>query len=266
MTGRIYLIDAFAEGPFTGNPAAVCLLDAPRPVAWMQALASEMNQAETAFVHWEGSDPKIRWFSPTVEIALCGHATMAAAHALWESGLQNPAQPIAFGYSGGTLCAQRMAAREDWIELDFPTLPGAPYDTPEGLEAILGVPISQCLRSPLDTLVRIEDESILRTLRPDLQGIARLPGRGLIVTAPSREAGIDFVSRFFAPQSGIDEDPVTGSAHCTLGPYWARHLGRTELRARQVSPRGGLLELSVGSDRIQLRGRAFTVAEGTLMA
>lgn len=264
MTCQLFLVDAFAERPFTGNPAAVCLLDAPRSEAWMQSVAREMNQAETAFVSLDGPQPTIRWFSPTVEIALCGHATMAAAHALWESGWGNPVEPVTFRYREGSLRASRIPERLPWVELDFPTLPAETWEARLNLAELLGIPVSGVWRSSLDAMVRVEDEAALRLLRPNLSDIARLPVRGLIVTAPSQEPGIDFVSRFFAPQSGIDEDPVTGSAHCTLGPYWSQTLGREELRARQVSPRGGLLELTVGSDRVRLRGMAFTVASGSL--
>lgn len=259
----VHLVDAFAEAPFGGNPAAVCLLDQPRPEAWMQAVAREMNQAETAFVVVSSAPHAIRWFSPTTEIALCGHATLAAAHVLWESGRLSRGEPARFTYAQGVLAAVLIG---EAIELDFPTLPERPCNPPADLSELLGVPVKYVGRSDLDFLTLIDREEDLRRLEPDLRAIAKLPARGLIVTAPAREEGFDFLSRFFAPGSGIDEDPVTGSAHCTLGAFWQARLGKGRMRARQVSPRGGVLDVRMEGARTALGGRAFTIARGELLA
>jgi predicted PhzF superfamily epimerase YddE/YHI9 len=262
MTLPLYLVDAFAETPFGGNPAGVCLLKEPRSEAWMQGVAKEMNQAETAFVVLSPEIAFIRWFSPTTEIALCGHATLAAAHVLWESGRLPCGATARFTYAQGRLGAVRAGGL---IELDFPTVPEWACDAPGDLGRMLGVPVSYVGRSDLDFLALIEDEEALRRLKPDLRAIAALPARGLIVTALTREPGFDFISRFFAPGSGIDEDPVTGSAHCTLGAFWQARLGKPRLRARQVSPRGGILEVRVEGERTALGGKAFTISRGELL-
>lgn len=261
MSIPVFLVDAFAEAPFGGNPAAVCLLDAPRPESWMQAVAREMNQAETAFVAPGGTAWSIRWFSPATEIALCGHATLASAHVLWESGRLPEGAAARFTYPHGELAAVR---RDGGIELDFPTVPEQPCEPPADLAALLGAPVAYVGRSAMDFLALLERAEDLRRLEPDLRGIARLPARGLIVTAEGGEEGFDFLSRFFAPGSGIDEDPVTGSAHCTLGGFWQARLGRTRLRARQASPRGGVVDVRVAGTRTILGGRAFTIARGEL--
>jgi PhzF family phenazine biosynthesis protein len=257
-------VDAFTDRPFRGNPAAVCLLDAPRPDEWMQAVAAEMNLAETAFVLPREDGWSLRWFTPTVEVDLCGHATLATAHALWSSGRLPPAETARFLTRSGWLTATR---RGDLIELDFPATPPdeAPGMAGRIAEAIGAAP-GWVGRSIYDLMAVLDDAAAVRALRPDLARVAELPARGLIVTAPGDDGTHDFVSRFFAPQSGVPEDPVTGSAHCALGPYWGARLGRATLRALQASPRTGSLRVELAGDRVRLAGHAVTVFRAELDA
>lgn len=257
----LWQIDAFTDRPFHGNPAAVCLLEEPVPEAWMQAVAAEMNLAETAFLLREDDGFGLRWFTPTVEVDLCGHATLASAHFLWQDGHLKPRAEARFHTRSGLLTARE---RNGWITLDFPATPAAPAYAPHGLEEALGATPVQCARSPFDYLVELPDARSVRTLEPDLVAIGRIPARGIIVTAPADQEGVDFVSRFFAPASGVPEDPVTGSAHCALGPWWAARLGRDELVGYQASPRGGVVQVSVRGDRVHLAGQAVTVFRATL--
>lgn len=254
----LFVVDAFTSRPFAGNPAAVCLLDGPRPDAWMQALAAEMNLAETAFLQIEGDGLRLRWFTPKAEVVLCGHATLASAHVLWAEGVREPV--LRFHTRSGLLTAAREG---DSIILDFPAMRAAPVSEDPGLAQALGVGLRHLACNGMDYLVEVADEATLRALKPDLAAVAQLPVRGVIVTAASAE--YDFVSRFFAPRVGVPEDPVTGSAHCALGPFWAERLGKTELRAYQASPRGGEVNLSVRGDRVQLAGRAVTVVRGQVV-
>lgn len=269
---RIWQIDAFASQPFTGNPAAVCLLEAPAEAAWMQRVAAEMNLSETAFLcprQDAGQDARqddgydLRWFTPTVEVALCGHATLASAHALWEGGDLSADVQARFHTPSGLLTAAR---RGDWIELNFPALSHEPAPAPPGLIDALGAPAVYVGKSRFDYLVEVDSEAVVRALTPDHARLRQLPVRGIMVTATSNSAEFDFVSRFFAPGSGINEDPVTGSAHCCLTPYWAAKLGKTSLSAYQASARGGRLRLRLAGDRVQLAGQACTVLRGTLTA
>jgi PhzF family phenazine biosynthesis protein len=254
-------IDAFTSVPFSGNPAAVCLLPSPREAEWMQHVAAEMNLAETAFLVRRGAAFDLRWFSPAVEIDLCGHATLASAHALWELG-ELPRETMAeFHTKSGRLTA---TPQNGWIELDFPATPAVAADLPEGLAAAIGATPRFVGRSRFDYLLELDDEKTVRALAPDFVALASLPVRGVIVTSRASTDGVDFVSRFFAPRAGIDEDPVTGSAHCCLTPYWSDRLGRTAFVARQVSPRGGTLRVSLDGDRVKLRGQAVTVLRGQL--
>ena len=263
MSLRITQVDAFTDRPFAGNPAAVCLLSKPSEPAWMLNVAREMNLAETAFLVRRGDEFDLRWFTPTIEIDLCGHATLASAHVLWEDGHLKPGAQARFHTKSGLLTADR---RGDWIELDFPATAAAPAPAPAGLEAALGAKARFVGRSKFDYLVEVDDEATVRRLNPDLGAIGRIDARGVIVTSKSHGNGYDFVSRFFAPQAGVPEDPVTGSAHCALAPYWTAKLGRQELTGFQASARGGIVRVRVVGDRVRLGGQAVTVLRGELTA
>ena len=265
MTHPITQVDAFTSRPFEGNPAAVCILPAPRETAWMQHVAREMNLSETAFLvrrqpAVEGFD--LRWFTPAVEVDLCGHATLASAHALWESGQLPASENARFHTKSGQLTARKL---DDWIELNFPATPAVTANAPDGLANALGASPKYVGRSRFDYLIELETEALVRDLRPDFGRLRQLPVRGVIVTSPATTPGWDFVSRFFAPASGIDEDPVTGSAHCCLAPFWSARLGKTTLVARQVSARGGTLRVALDGDRVRLAGQAVTVLRGELV-
>ena len=259
---RLFQIDAFADAPFTGNPAAVCLLDeASVDEQWMQNVAAEMNLSETAFVRRQGSDWSLRWFTPTVEIPLCGHATLATAHALLEEGLLAAGGTATFHTMSGMLSAKQDG---ELIELDFPAKIAAPAAPPEGLIEALGTQPVRVSLNQFDYLVEMANEDDVRTLMPDFALLRRIPVRGVIVTSRAATPGFDFVSRFFAPGAGIDEDPVTGSAHCALAPYWAPRLGKTRFMAYQASARGGVLRVTLDGDRVRMAGRAVTVLRGDL--
>jgi PhzF family phenazine biosynthesis protein len=262
---RIVQVDAFASRPFSGNPAAVCILPAPPPQGerWMQDVAREMNLAETAFLHPENEGYRLRWFTPTVEVALCGHATLASAHVLWEEGRLRAGRQARFHTQSGLLTADR---RDDWIELDFPATPPAPAPAPPGLAAALRVGTRWVGRSKFDYLVELDSEDAVRDLKPDLVALERVDARGIIVTSRATTPGFDFVSRFFAPQSGVPEDPVTGSAHCALAPFWSERLDRTEMTAYQASARGGVIRVRLAGDRVMLAGQAVTVMRGELLS
>ncbi len=255
-------IDAFTDRPFSGNPAAVCLLDEARDAEWMQSVAAEMNLSETAFVSPSSDGYALRWFTPRVEVDLCGHATLAAAHALWEEKRVDGSESIVFLSKSGPLTCTR---RGGTVELDFPATPARPVAGPEALAAALGADPRFFGRSKFDALFVVDDEQALRALAPDFTAIETLPYRGVIVTSPSDDARFDFVSRFFAPAAGIDEDPVTGSAHCCLAPYWSERLGKSELTAYQASARGGVVNLRVSGERVVLGGQAVTVMRGILL-
>jgi PhzF family phenazine biosynthesis protein len=280
VTHPLWIVDAFTNRPFAGNPAAVCLLDAPASPEWMQNVAREMNLSETAFLHPEGAGTyRLRWFTPVIEVELCGHATLASAHVLWSEGILAPEAPARFATLSGELSAVRAGAS---IELDFPAKSARPTPTPAGLAEALGAEPLIARRDGDDCLVELESEQLVRDLRPDMGALAALPLRAVIVTAPgdpaaatSGSAGVgaadpdpahDFVSRFFAPGYGIAEDPVTGIAHCFLGPYWAPRVGRDNLIGYQASARGGYVEVTVRGDRVGLGGRAVTVLRGELLA
>lgn len=268
MSARIIQVDAFTNRPFKGNPAAVCLLEGPAPNRWMQDVASEMNLSETAFVYplQPGGVFNLRWFTPSVEVDLCGHATLATAHVLWEEGIVGRETPASFETRSGRLTAIR---RGEWIELDFPAEPlKTAIDDPQELDAIalaVNRPVVSAGRNRFDLLVELADEVSVRELQPDIQRVASFPVRGLIVTGPGASAEIDFVSRFFAPRVGVDEDPVCGSAHCCLGPFWAGKLGRNELTGHQVSRRGGVVKVRVDETRVALIGQAVTVMRAELL-
>ncbi len=257
---KLFQIDAFTSEAFRGNPAAVCLLDRERDASWMQNVAAEMNLSATAFLLPMNDGYSLRWFTPAIEVALCGHATLASAHALWEEhGLAN----ARFHTRSGVLTAQRNG---DLIELDFPATLGERVDAPEGLLESLGISDPVYVgRNKFDYLVEVASEDIVRKLDPDHAQLRRIPVRGVIVTSRATMEGADFVSRFFAPGSGVDEDPVTGSAHCCLTPYWSAKLGKETMTAYQASQRGGFVYVQLAGDRVKLRGHAVTVLRGELL-
>jgi len=262
-TIRLLQIDAFTDRPFAGNPAAVCLLESKADDEWMQNVAREMNLSETAFVHPLDEGFGLRWFTPAIEVELCGHATLAAAHALWTDGIIGISDPIEFHTRSGVLTCRK---RADRIEMDFPATPPEAADAPDGLIDALGIEPSFIGRSKNDKFLVAGPEDMLRALNPDFAVLRRLPMQGVIVTSPSDDAHFDFVSRYFAPAAGIDEDPVTGSAHCCLGPFWAERLGKNEMTAFQASERGGTVYVRVAGDRVFLSGQAVTVLTGIMVA
>jgi PhzF family phenazine biosynthesis protein len=258
---RAFKVDSFTAQPFAGNPAGVCLLTEPRDERWMQAMAREMNLSETAFLLREGDGFRLRWFTPAVEVELCGHATLASAHVLWEEGVLAPSETARFATRSGELRASRSG---DLIELDFPTKPEHPAEPPENLLEALRVKPLYLGRNVFDYLLLLDSEEAVRAVSPDFALLRSVTVRGVIVTAPSARPEFDFVSRFFAPAVGVDEDPVTGSAHCCLGPFWAARLGKSDLVGHQVSARGGVVNVRVAGDRVFLGGRAVTVLRGEL--
>jgi predicted PhzF superfamily epimerase YddE/YHI9 len=258
---RCWQVDAFTNRPFGGNPAAVCWLQADADPKWMQAVAAEMNLSETAFVRRLGDGLELRWFTPTIEVDLCGHATLATAHALWWAGVMPPDRPLKFHTRSGVLTCTRDG---DFIELDFPATPPVACEPPPPLVEALGAKPSFVGRSRFDLLTVFDSETVVRSLTPDFRRLAQIPVRGVIVTAPSDDTRFDFVDRFFAPNCGIDEDPVCGSAHCCLAPYWAARLGKSELMAHQISTRGGVLRLKHNVDRVILGGQAVTDWQGEM--
>jgi PhzF family phenazine biosynthesis protein len=255
-------VDAFTAQPFAGNPAAVCVMPAERDAGWMQLVAREMNLAETAFLVQRPDGWDLRWFTPTVEVDLCGHATLASAHVLWEER-HLPAEATArFHTRSGLLTAKR---GNGLIWLDFPSTPAVEAPAPPELARALGVPLQFVGQTPFDYLVEVASEDTVRRLAPDITLLGRLTTRGVIVTAASASGEQEFVSRFFAPAAGVPEDPVTGSAHCALAPYWGARLGRTELRGYQASARGGLVRVRLAGDRVHLGGHAVTMLRGELL-
>jgi len=263
MSIPIFQVDAFTDRPFAGNPAAVCILLEPRDDTWHQDVAAEMNLSETAFLTKRPDGFRLRWFTPKVEVALCGHATLASAHALFQERLAQPDEMIRFHTQSGVLTAKR---KGDEIELDFPLEPDAPIDAPANLANALGVPLKYVGKNRFDYLVEVESDATLRKMTPDFKLLATVTQRGVIVTSRSSEPRFDFASRFFAPGVGIDEDPVTGSAHCCLGAYWQKQLGKNEFLAFQASARGGVVRVRVDERRAYLGGRAVTVLKGELLA
>ena len=256
-------VDAFTDTPFQGNPAAVCLLPEAASDAWMQAVAREMNLSETAFLVERPDGYDLRWFTPSLEVDLCGHATLASAHVLWEERHLTPEQVARFHTRSGLLTVTR---RAQVMVMDFPATPPEPTPPPPGLLAALGIESGYVGRSAFDYLVEVDSEQQVRDLDPQsFDGLGRVEARGIIVTSRAADGPYDFVSRFFAPRAGLVEDPVTGSAHCCLGPYWAAKLGKDELLAFQASPRGGSLQVLVAGERVLLAGQAVTVMRGELL-
>lgn len=267
-----WTVDAFTQKPFAGNPAAVCWLDAPQPDKWMQSVAAEMNLSETAFVRPLPGDPaadyELRWLTPLVEVDLCGHATLATAHALWTTGRAGDRAEIRFRTRSGVLTCGRDGER---MTLDFPALPITPQPVLPELLAALKIDAGESAvvaagRSRFDWLVVLPSAAVVEKLQPDINLLLTVPTRGVIVTAAAEQPGVDFVSRFFCPAVGINEDPVCGSAHCVLTPYWSQRLAKSQLVARQVSARGGDLWLQHVNDRVRISGYATTVFEGRVLA
>jgi predicted PhzF superfamily epimerase YddE/YHI9 len=259
---QITQVDAFTAVPFRGNPAAVLVLDEERDDGWMQDVAREMNLAETAFLRPGTESWGLRWFTPVREVDLCGHATLASAHVLWETGRLAADEPARFDTRSGRLGARRAG---EWIELDFPLERPVAVDAPPGLLEALGVRARAVGRNRMDYLVEVGSAAEVRSVVPDITRLRDVEARGVIVTASADDGEHDFVSRFFAPRVGVDEDPVTGSAHCALAPYWAERLGRAEMVAYQASARGGVVRVRVNGDRVILGGQAVTVLRGELL-
>ncbi|MEW6738020.1 MAG: PhzF family phenazine biosynthesis protein [Acidobacteriota bacterium] len=258
----IFQVDAFTDKPFAGNPAAVCILSEPADERWMQMVAREMNLSETAFLYRENDGFHLRWFTPEVEVDLCGHATLASAHILWETGLLTVQQQANFYTRSGLLSAVR---KNNLIEMDFPSTPEKPIALPLGLDKALGTVPKYVGESRFDYLLELDSEQTVRDLKPDFSLLKRFSIRGFIVTSRATSAPYDFVSRFFAPAFGIDEDPVTGSAHCCLAPFWSMRLDKKELLAYQASHRGGIVHLRLSNERVFLSGQAITVLAGEVL-
>ncbi len=255
-------VDAFTDRPFAGNPAAVCVLPAPQSDTWMQQVAREMNLSETAFLLKQEDGYSLRWFTPAVEVDLCGHATLASAHTLWTEGHLPPDTEARFHTRSGLLTAQRQG---DWIELNFPAKLSEAIAPPPDLLESLDTTATYIGKNEYDYLVEVESEAMVRAMKPDFTRLRSLPVRGVIVTSRSSDPQFDFVSRFFAPAAGVDEDPVTGSAHCALAPHWGDRLQKTEFLAYQASARGGVVRVRWEGDRVILGGQAVTVMRGELL-
>ena len=265
MAQTIYQVDAFTDRPFAGNPAGVCILPEPADENWMQNVAREMNLSETAFIHLRpfGKGYVLRWFTPAAEVDLCGHATLASAHILWETGQIQEDQQAQFHTRSGLLTAIK---KGEWIEMDFPAKPEHSATSPRDLQKALGVKVKYTGRNQFDYLVEVESEEVVRKMQPDISLLKTLPVRGVMVTSRATSKGFDFVSRFFAPAVGVNEDPVTGSAHCCLGPYWSKkNQGQSEFVAFQASPRGGVVRVKVAGERVILGGQAVTVMRAELL-
>jgi PhzF family phenazine biosynthesis protein len=269
MPQPIAVADAFTAEPYRGNPAGICVLPTPASDEWMQSVAIEMNHAETAFLLKISDGYDLRWFTPGGEVDLCGHATLASAHYLWETGALAAGEQARFHTRSGLLTADRLVLDgQPWIELDFPSEPAQPAATPANLAIMLGAEPLFVGRNRMDYLVELKNEVAVRNLKPDFKQIAALSTaedvRGIIVTAAGTHGEAEVVSRCFYPRFGIDEDPVTGSAHCAVAPYWIPRLGKQEIVAYQASARGGWLRLRLADNRVKLRGQAVTTLRGQL--
>jgi PhzF family phenazine biosynthesis protein len=262
MPVKIYQVDAFTNIPFTGNPAGVCVLSQATEPGWMANVAKEMNLSETAFLVPQEDGYNLRWFTPAVEVDLCGHATLASAHILWEIGALQTDQIARFYTRSGPLTARRSGS---WIEMDFPVKPETQTEPPPDLEKALGVKVNYVGKNQFDYLVEVESEAIVRELTPNISQLTTLPVRGVIVTSRSKTSEFDFVSRFFAPAVGVPEDPVTGSAHCCLAPFWSSRLGKRVMTGYQASARGGVVKVRLEGERVILAGQAVTVLIGDLL-
>lgn len=260
---KIYQVDAFTKKPFSGNPAGVCILAEKKDSVWMQNVASEMNLSETGFLQKREGEYNLRWFTPSEEVNLCGHATLASAHVLFEEKNQSPNGKIKFYTRSGVLKAQR---RDSWIELDFPAKPEKKVEKPPSrLTESLEIEPNYIGRNDFDYIVEVENEKTVKNLKPDFDMLSELPVRGVILTSRAESEDYDFISRFFAPAVGVDEDPVTGSAHCCLAPFWAEKLEKEEVIGYQASSRGGKIKARIGRGRVFLLGQAVTVFEGELL-
>ncbi len=258
----LFQVNAFSDQAFNGNPAAVCLLDTAKPDSWMQSVAAQMNLSETAFLTPLGNAFSLRWFTPLKEVDMCGHATLASAHILWQQGIADKQDTIHFDTLSGELTA---TLQNDCIELDFPRLSLKPIETPRELIEILGITPTFSAMFGEKHLFEIEDQQQLEQLTPDFSALKSIPARGVSITCKSRDSKYDFVSRYFAPWVGINEDPANGSSHCALTPYWANHFGKNELTAYQASERGGELTLRLAGDRVKISGKAITVLKAELL-
>jgi PhzF family phenazine biosynthesis protein len=262
MAVPIYIVDAFTETPFGGNQAGVCILEKQDEEKWMQSVAQEMGFAETAFLDPSGDGYNLRWFTPTIEVDLCGHATLASAHILWQTGRLKEGKTAKFQTKSGELIAYK---KGDTIRMDFPAEPAEEMDAPPTLRLAISKPPVWVGHNRMDMLVQLESAEDVRTLGPSINAIAMLGGRGVIVTAASDTPEYDFVYRFFAPAAGVPEDNATGSAQCALGPFWKERLNKGEMTSFQASPRGAILGVEVKGDRVDICGKAFTMLEGTLL-
>lgn len=259
---RIYQVDAFTDRTFSGNPAGVCIIDSFDDEELMQNIAAEMNLSETAFLKAKTDGFDLRWFTPEREVDLCGHATLASAHILWETGILKEEEEARFHTKSGLLTSEK---KDDFIELNFPKEEDHECQPPAGLAAALNVDLKYVGKNRMDYIVEVESERMVTDLRPSFELLKKIDTRGVMVTSASENSAYDFVSRFFAPAYGVNEDPVTGSAHCCLGPYWSRKTGKNEMTAYQASKRGGLLRVRVGADRVYLGGQALTVFSADLI-
>ena len=260
---KIYQVDAFTDEPFKGNPAAVCILSEIKDEKWMQNVAKEMNLSETAFLYKkEEGKYSLRWFTPKHEEDLCGHATLASAYVLWKTKRVNKNKDIFFDTKSGLLKANK---NKEWIELTFPTEVEEKVEAPKQLIDTLGVHPKYVGKNRFDYLVEVKSEEILRNINPDFTILKNIKTRGVIVTSKSESEKYDFVSRFFAPKIGINEDPVTGSTHCCLGPYWQERLSKNNFLAYQVSNRGGSIRVRLENDKVYLGGKAVIILEGELL-
>lgn len=262
----LYQVDAFTNQPFHGNPAAVCLLDGPGDKIWMQNVAREMNLSETAFLYPVKGGFNLRWFTPEVEVDLCGHATLASAYALWQGGYLGREEEACFFSASGLLRARLSG---DWIQLDFPIRQQRAAEVPSAV--LQAIEISQervnyVGRYQKDYLIEVDSEELLRQTQPDFKRLREAATGGIMLTAQSEDVTYDFISRYFDPAEGIDEDPVTGSAHCCLGPYWGAKLGKQQLSAFQASARGGSLTIRLGEERVYIQGQAVMVLRGELLS
>ena len=255
----MFIVDAFTDAPFAGNPAAVCLLTEEREDGWLQHVAAEMNLSETAFLQPMADGYRLRWFTPAIEVQLCGHATLASAHVLWETARLGRDEPARFHTQSGLLTVQR---DEQGMTMDFPARPAAPCREWQSIADVLGVQATFVGKNGLDCLVEVKNEPAVRSIKPDFARLTEYPVRGIIVTARSDNPAYDFVSRFFAPRAGVPEDPVTGSAHCCLGPHWSQQLKKSDLVGYQASKRGGVVRVGTRGDRVLLGGQAVTTLRG----
>lgn len=263
---RYYLVDAFTKVPFKGNGAVVCFLEENRPEQWMQQVASEMNLSETAFLMREGNSFRLRWFTPAAEVSLCGHATLASAHALWEAGCLDPGEPAVFETRSGALTAVKKA---DWIEMEFPLYETREAEMPLGIVAALGVaPVAASEYRHGDSrlyLLELASEEEVLEAAPDFRALRDEDAEVAMITSRSQKPLYDYVVRFFAPAVGIDEDPVTGSAQCYLAPYWSERMHKSELTAFQASRRTGILRCRLGGSHVYISGQACTIAKGEMV-